>query len=317
MKIFHDLYHPEIQKPTVLTIGVFDGLHLGHQAIVKTVVERALLIDATPTLLTFDPHPRQVLKPESAPPLLQTFAQKMEGLRLLGMQQVIVMNFTPELAEIAAEEFIEQFMHFALGAREVHLGKGFAFGKGRAGNIELLEAEAERLGFVADEVPEVRIRNHRISSTMVRRLLQAGRVNQARRMLGRAYGVEGIVIEGRKLGRTISFPTANIEVQNRVIPADGVYVTLALIDDVWYRSVTNVGKRPTVGLDVESKVETHVIDFDQDLYGKTIRIRFLHRLRGEKKFASLDALKAQIARDRDTTVRYFATAVAGRNFTFV
>lgn len=317
MEIFHDINHPEIQRPTVLTIGVFDGLHLGHQAIIKTVVERALLIDATPTLITFDPHPRQVLKPDSAPPLLQTFVQKMEGLQLLGMQQVIVMRFTQELADISAEKFIEQFMLQNLGALEVHLGQGFAFGKGRAGNIELLEAEAERLGFVADEVPEVRIRNHRISSTMVRHLLQSGRVNQARRMLGRAYGIEGSVIEGRKLGRTISFPTANIEVVNRMLPADGVYVTLALIDDVWYRSVTNIGKRPTVGLDVESKVETHVIDFDNDLYGKTIRIRFLHRLRGEKKFAGLEELKAQIARDRDRTVRYFESAGTQRNFTFI
>ena len=317
MNIFHDLHHPAILRPTVLTIGVFDGLHLGHQAIVRQVVERALLIDATPTLITFDPHPRQVLRPDTAPPLLQTFAQKMEGLRSLGMQQVVVMKFVRELADISAEEFIEQFMHQALGAREVHLGNGFAFGKGRAGNIELLEAEAERLGFAAYEVPEVRIRHHRISSTMVRRLLQAGRVNQARRMLGRAYGVEGVVIEGRKLGRTISFPTANIEVQNRVLPADGVYVTLALIDGVWHRSVTNIGKRPTIGLDAESKVETFVLDFDQDLYGHTIRIRFLHRLRGETKFAGLDELKAQIARDCEKAVRYFATAAVPRNFTFV
>lgn len=317
MNIFHDLYQREIQRPTVLTIGVFDGLHLGHQAIVRQVVERALLTDATPTLITFDPHPRQVLKPESAPPLLQTFAQKMEGLRLLGMQQVIVMNFTQALADISAEEFIEQFMHEALGAREVHLGKGFAFGRGRAGNIELLEAEAERLGFVAEEVPEVRIGHHRISSTMVRRLLQAGRVNQARRMLGRAYGVEGVVIEGRKLGRTLAFPTANLAVENRVIPADGVYVTLALIDGIWHRSVTNIGRRPTIGLDVESKVETYVLDFDKDLYGQTIRIRFLHRLRGEKKFAGLDELKTQIARDRDKAAGYFAMGAVQRNFSFV
>jgi riboflavin kinase / FMN adenylyltransferase len=317
MNIFHALNHPEIQRPTVLTIGVFDGLHLGHQAIVKTVVERALLVDATPTLITFDPHPRQVLKPETAPPLLQTFAQKMEGLKLLGMQQVLVLNFTHEMASLSAEEFIEQFMHQALGAREVHLGKGFAFGKDRRGNIELLKSEAERLGFVAAEVPEVRLHHHRISSTMVRRLLQGGRVNLARRMLGRPYGVEGVVIEGRKLGRVLSFPTANIEVQNRVIPADGVYATLALIDGFWHRSVTNIGKRPTVGLDTESKVETYVLDFEQDLYGKTIRIRFLHRLRGEKKFSGLEALKAQITRDCDATVRYFATAAVQRNFTFV
>ncbi|MBS1812194.1 MAG: bifunctional riboflavin kinase/FAD synthetase [Acidobacteria bacterium] len=317
MNIIHDLNDPAIQRPTVLTIGVFDGLHLGHQAIVRRVVERALLIDATPTLITFDPHPRQVLKPETAPPLLQTFAQKMEGLKLLGMQQVVVMNFTHELAALSAEEFIGRFMLEALGAREIHLGKGFAFGKDRRGNIELLRREAERLGFVADEVPEVRLQHHRISSTMVRRLLQSGRVNLGRRMLGRPYGIEGTVIEGRKLGRTISFPTANIAVENRVVPADGVYITLALIDGVWHRSVTNIGKRPTVGLDVESKVETFVLDFDKDLYGKTIRIRFLHRLRGEKKFAGLDELKTQIARDCETATRYFETAAAQRNFSFI
>lgn len=317
MNIFYDLHHPDILRPTVLTIGVFDGLHLGHQAIVKQVVERAFLIDATPTLITFDPHPRQVLKPETAPPLLQTFAQKMEGLRSLGMQQVIVMNFTHELAALSAEEFIQQFMFEALGAQEIHLGKGFAFGRERRGNIELLKNEAARLGFVAAEVPEVRLRQHRISSTMVRRLLQSGRVNLARRMLGRPYGIEGVVVEGRKLGRTIAFPTANIAVQNRVIPADGVYITLALIDGVWHRSVTNIGKRPTVGLDVESKVETYVIDFDKELYGQTMRIRFLHRIRGEKKFAGLDELKAQIARDCDKAVQYFQTAAVPRNFSFV
>lgn len=317
MNIFHDITYPEILRPTVLTIGIFDGLHLGHQAIVRTVVERALLIGATPTLITFDPHPRQVLKPETAPPLLQTFAQKIEGLKLLGMQQVIVMPFTRELSELSAEDFIDRFMYQALDAREVHLGKGFSFGKDRRGNIELLKTEAEKLKFFAAEVPEIRLHHHRISSTMIRRLLNFGRVNLARKMLGRPYGIEGVVVEGRKLGHQLSFPTANIEVQNRVLPADGVYVTLTLIDGVWHRSVTNIGKRPTVGLDTESKVESHVIAFDKNLYGQTIRIRFLHRLRGEKKFAGLDELKAQIARDRDTAVRYFATTAAQRNFTFV
>ncbi len=317
MNIIHDLQNPDLKRPSVLTIGIFDGLHLGHQAIVTTVVERAFLTGATPTLITFDPHPRQVLKPESAPPLLQTFAQKMEGLKQLGMQQVLVLPFSRELASLSAEEFIERFMVNALGAQEVHLGKGFAFGKDRRGNIELLKIEAEKHGFLASEVPEIRLHNHRISSTMVRHLLKSGRVNLARRMLGRAYGIEGIVIEGRKLGRTISFPTANLAVQNRVLPADGVYVTLALIDGVWHRSVTNVGKRPTIGLDLESKVETHVIDFENSLYGKTIRIRFLHRLRGERKFSGLEELKMQIGKDRDTTVKYFATTVANRNFTYV
>lgn len=317
MEIFHGINHSEIRRPTVLTIGVFDGLHIGHQAIIRTLVERALLIDAVPTLITFDPHPRQVLKPETAPPLLQTFHQKMEGLRLLGMQQVIVLEFNRELASLSAEEFIRRYMHEALQAREVHLGKGFAFGHDRKGNIELLKAMSEQLGFYAAEVPEVRVSGHRASSTMVRRLLKAGRVNLARRMLGRPYGIEGVVVEGRKLGRQISFPTANLEIQNRVLPMDGVYVTLTLIGDEWRRSVTNIGKRPTIGGDVESKVESHLIDFDGDLYGQTIRVRVLHRLRGEKKFSGLDELRAQIARDRDRAVMYFNRRAVQRNLSFV
>lgn len=306
-----------LKKPTVLTVGVFDGLHLGHQAIVRKVVERAEALSATPTLITFDPHPRQVLKPETAPPLLQTFTQKVEGLKQLGIRQLLVVEFSRELATLSAEEFIEKYMVNSLGALEVHLGKGFSFGRDRRGNLDLLTAAAEKFGFAASEVPEVALRGRRISSTMIRRLLQSGKVNLARRMLGRAYGVEGIVIEGRKLGRTISFPTANIALQNRVMPADGVYVTLALINGVWHRSVTNVGKRPTVGTDLESKVETHVLDFSGDLYGSSLRIRFLHRLRGEKRFAGLPELKAQIVEDCRAADAYFRTGAAQRNFTFV
>src|SRR6185503_8408142 len=246
MEIFRGIDHTEIRRPTVLTMGVFDGLHSGHQAIVRVVVERALLLDATPTLITFDPHPRQVLKPETAPPLLQTFQQKMEGLRNLGMGQVIVLEFTPALAMLTAEEFVRRFIHEGLQAREVYLGKGFAFGHNRQGGIDLLREMSVRYGFRADEVPEVRLRGHRISSTM----------------LGRPYGIEGEVAGGRGVGRALLLPTANLEIQNRVLPADGVYVTLTLVDGVWRRSVTNIGKRPTFGGDAESKVETHLIDFD-------------------------------------------------------
>ncbi|MGH9803156.1 MAG: bifunctional riboflavin kinase/FAD synthetase, partial [Blastocatellia bacterium] len=149
MEIFHGIEHADIQRPTVLTLGVFDGLHLGHQAIVRTVVERALLIDAAPTLITFDPHPRQVLKPETAPPLLQTFNQKAEGLRLLGIRQVVVLEFNQLLAALSAEAFVEKFIVNGLQAREVYLGKGFAFGNGRRGNIELLQKLSRQFGFYA------------------------------------------------------------------------------------------------------------------------------------------------------------------------
>ncbi|MBI1766596.1 MAG: bifunctional riboflavin kinase/FAD synthetase [Acidobacteria bacterium] len=316
MNIFHDIEHAELQRPTVTTLGVFDGLHLGHQAIVRMVVERALLRGVTPTLITFDPHPRQVLRPDTAPPLLQTFNQKMEGLRLLGLQQVVVLNFTPELAALSAEEFVQRFICDALQAREVYLGKGFAFGHQRRGNIELLLQLSQRLGFHAAEVPEVQLRQQRISSTQVRRLLQAGRVNVARRMLGRPYGIEGVVTRGHGIGKQLLYPTANLALENRVLPADGVYVTLTLVDGVWRRSVTNIGKRPTFGGEVASKVETHLIDFDSDLYDQTIRVRMLHRLRGEKKFNGIEELKAQIGRDRDRAVRYFESALVQRNLSF-
>lgn len=316
MEIFHGIESAAIERPTVVTLGVFDGLHLGHQAIVRQVVERALLVDATATLITFDPHPRQVLKPDTAPPLLQTFHQKMEGLRNLGMGQVVVLEFTQELAQLSAEEFVRKYLVEALRAREVYLGKGFAFGHNRQGNIELLRELAQKYGFIADEVPEVRLRQHRISSTMIRRLLKAGRINLARRMLGRPYGIEGVVTRGRGLGRELLYPTANLEIQNRVLPADGVYVTLTLIDGEWHRSVTNIGKRPTFGGDPESKVEAHLIDFDRDLYGSTIRVRVLHRLRGERRFSGVDELRAQIARDRERAIRYFESAFVRRNLSY-
>ncbi len=306
-----------VTGPTVVTLGVYDGLHLGHQAIVRTVVERALLIDAVPTLITFDPHPRKVLKPDTAPPLLQTFHQKMEGLRLLGIKQVLVLEFNAELSALPAEEFVHRFIVERLDAREVYLGKGFAFGHQRRGNIEMLRQLSDRYGFLADEVPEVQLRGHRISSTMIRRLLKAGRVNLARRMLGRGYGIEGEVVRGDGIGGKLLFPTANIRVQNRVLPADGVYVTLCLVDDRWHRSVTNIGRRPTFGGDEETRVETHLIDFDRDLYGKTIRIRVLHRLRGEKKFNGIDELRAQIAHDRGRAARYFDSGIVSRNLEYV
>ncbi len=317
MEIFHGIENADIRRPTVLTLGVFDGLHLGHQAIVRTVVERSLLTDAVPTLITFDPHPRQVLKPETAPPLLQTFNQKAEGLKSLGIQQVIVLEFNQQLASLSAEEFVEKFIVNGLRAQEVYLGKGFAFGNQRRGNIELLQQLSQKLSFRADEVSEVRLRGHRISSTMIRMLLKAGRVNVARRMLGRPYGIEGTVMRGHGIGKQLLYPTANLDLQNRVLPTDGVYVTLVLINGVWRRSVTNIGKRPTFGGELESKVETHVIDFDQDLYDQVIRVRVLHRLRGEKKFSGVDELRAQITKDRDRAVRYFDSIFARRNLSFV
>jgi riboflavin kinase/FMN adenylyltransferase len=310
MRILRNIDDSEIRTPTVLTFGVFDGLHLAHQLIMRRVVERARALGVPATVVTFDPHPRAVLHPQTAPPLLQTFEQKMEGIERLGIDQTVVLNFTSELSQVSAEDFLLRFIFGgpfgSLDAREVYLGQGFAFGHNREGRFELLSLVAGRLGRVAEEVPEVLVRGHRVSSTMIRRLLAAGRVNLARRMLGRPYGIESRVIEGRKIGRAqLKYATANLKPHNTMIPANGVYITLTFVEGAWRRSITNIGHRPTFGGEPELTVETHVMDFDRELYGEKIRVRFLHRLRGEKKFESIDALRDQIDRDYARAVGYF------------
>jgi len=313
MRLFHGYENAEIARPVVLTLGVFDGLHLGHQLIISRVVERARALDAVPTVLTFDPHPRAVLHPESAPPLLQTFDQKVEAFGVLGVEQAIVVRFTREFAEVSAGEFLKDVVYERLHAKEVYLGRGFAFGRGREGDINLLRRVSGELGFFADEVPEVRLRGQRISSSRIRELLLAGRVNLARRMLGRPYGVEGRVVRGHERGRTIGFPTANLRPDNRVIPRAGVYVTATLIEGAWRRSVTNVGVRPTFEKEAEPSVETYVMDWGGDLYGDVVRVRFLRRLRDERRFAGVEELRRQIERDAARARNYFARAGVRRS----
>ncbi len=317
MRLFHGTDNAEIARPTVLTLGVFDGLHLGHQSIIRTVVERAQAAGAVPTVLTFDPHPRAVLHTASAPPLLQTLDQKVEAFGVLGIEQTIVVHFTRAFAEVRAAEFLRDVVCERLQARAVYLGRGFAFGHGREGNIELLRRVSAELGFYADEVPEVRLHGQRISSSRIRELLAEGRVNLARRMLGRPYGVEGRVVRGHERGRTIGFPTANLHPQNRVIPAGGVYVTATLIDGAWRRSVTNIGTRPTFGDNTEPSIETHVLDWTGDLYGDVVRVRFLQRLRAEQRFASVAELQRQIDYDVARAESYFARGGVRRSLAII
>ena len=305
MKIFHGTDNAGIARGTVLTLGVFDGLHLGHQRIMQTVVERAAAIDAVPTVITFDPHPRAVLYPENAPPLLQTLDQRLANFEVLGIRQAIVIRFDKEFASIDAETFLRDIVYERLQAREVYLGKGFFFGRNRGGNIELLRRMSRELGFHADEVDEVRLRGQRISSSKIRRILAEGKVNLARRMLGRPYGVEGQIIHGFKRGREIGFPTANLKPHNRVIPKFGVYATATLINNQWRRSITNVGVRPTFEGDNEPSIESYIFDFDGDLYGDVLRVRFLHRIRDERKFGGIDELRAQIEKDTRRALNYF------------
>lgn len=309
MNVYRDLEDPMLQAPCVLTFGVFDGLHLGHQAIMRRVVDRAHSLGLPSTVVTFDPHPRAVLRPQTAPPLLQTFEQKMEGMGRLGVDQCLALSFTPELARVTAQDFLRRIIFGRLDGREVYLGHGFAFGHNREGHFGLLAEVAAEMGRLAAEVPEVSLHSHRVSSTMVRRLLTSGRINLARRMLGRPYGIESRVIEGRRIAKSqLNYPTANLRPHNTVIPLNGVYVTLTLVEGEWRRSITNIGNKPTFGGDPEVTIETHVMDFDRELYGEKIRVRFLHRLRSERRFESIEALRAQIHRDYRRAVRFFELA---------
>jgi riboflavin kinase/FMN adenylyltransferase len=317
MKVFHGTENAGILRPTVLTLGVFDGLHLGHQRIMETVVERAHNLNAVPTAITFDPHPRAVLTPDNAPPLLQTLDQRLGALEVLGIEQTIIVRFSKQFAATDAEEFLRGVVVERLKAKEVYLGKGFAFGKGRAGNIGLLREMSRELGFFADEVEEVQLRGQRISSSQIRRLLSEGKVNLARRMLDRPYGVEGRVVHGQQRGRTIGFPTANLMTDNRVVPRAGVYVTATLIEGAWRRSITNIGVRPTFEAEAQPTIETYVLDWDGDLYGDVIRVRFLHRVRDEQRFNGIEELKTQIGRDLRRAERYFELEGVRQNLNIV
>ena len=306
MKIFHGTENASILRPTVLTLGVFDGLHLGHQRIMQTVVERAQAVDAVATAITFDPHPRAVLHPETAPPLLQTLDQRLANFEVLGIEQTIVIHFDRAFASLRAEDFVRSIIHDRLHAKEVFIGKDFAFGHSRNGNIELLQKMGNELGFSAFEAPEFSFRGRRISSSTIRELLAEGKINFVRRMLGRPYGVEGVIIRGNRRGHTIGFPTANLRPHNRVIPKFGVYATATLLDGVWRPSITNIGVRPTFENTADSSIETYIFDFDRDIYGDVIRVRFLYWIRDERKFGGPDELKDQIARDVQRARNFFS-----------
>lgn len=314
MKIIRDLTQTDIDCPTVLTWGVFDGLHIGHQRIIRMVVERGRARSAVPTMLTFEPHPRAVLRPETAPPLLQTFDQRLEGLASLGIEQTIVIPFTRDFSLTTAEQFLRHLVFGRLDAQEVYVGEGVAFGHQRQGRFDLIQSIAQELGRVAVQVDEVKLHGHRVRSTVIRRLLKAGYVNLPRKMLGRPYEIIGSVVKGRGVGGELLVSTANLLVDNAVIPAQGVYITLALVEGTWRPSATNIGTRPTFGGDTEVSVECHVLDIQRDLLGQRLRLRFLHRLRDEQRFPDVAALRRQIAHDLQRTRRYFQSPLLKRAF---
>ncbi len=302
---FPDDPPPRWPQP-VLALGNFDGLHRGHMKIIDRVRRRAGERGGTPAAMTFDPHPSRVLRPDKAPPLLMTKAQRLESLARSGMQGVAVVRFTRELSLWEPEAFVRTVLVEWLHVAEVWVGANFLFGHERAGTFTVLRALGARYGFRAEKIDPVRYKDFVVSSTRVRRLLAEGRVDEAAALLGHHYFIDGVVTRGAGRGRSLGFPTANLATDAELVPPSGVYATTTTTPDgVLYPSITNIGTRPTFGDVDRPMIETHVFDIDRDLYDASLRLSFVQRLRDERPFPDVDALRAQIEADCRSARRLF------------
>jgi riboflavin kinase / FMN adenylyltransferase len=296
------IHFPEDARPLrwlhpVLALGNFDGLHRGHMKIIERVRRVASERGATAVAMTFDPHPPRVVRPDKAPPLLMTKTQRLEALERADLDGVAVVRFTPELSRWDPETFVRTVLVEWLHVAEVWVGANFLFGHDRAGNFSSLRGLGGRYGFRAEKIDPVRYKDFVVSSTRIRRLISEGRVDEAGALLGHPYTIDGTVVEGSHRGRELGFPTANLATGNELIPPHGVYATTVRLDGVIYPSITNVGIRPTFDEEPRTVIETHLLDVERDLYGRTLRLGFVQRLRDERRFESVDLLKAQVGAD--------------------
>lgn len=281
---------------SIITLGNFDGLHLGHQALIKQVIGRAKETGALSLVVTFRPHPLKILAPEKCPPLISIYEEKIRLFEKLGIDVLVKIPFTMEFSAMSPGDFVKTILCDLLGAKEIHVGSNYRFGKGREGNIARLKEFGREYGFKVIEVEQVSLHGEVISSTKIRHLIKAGEVEHASRLLGRTYAIAGIVVKGDGRGKGLGFPTANIVSKHSIIPADGVYAVRLFVRDRFCDGIANIGLRPTFGKK-DLAVEVHVFDFNEDLYGEDIMICFIERIREEKKFANAAALIQQINAD--------------------
>jgi riboflavin kinase/FMN adenylyltransferase len=293
---------------TVLTIGNFDGVHLGHRALLAELQAKARALALPATVLTFEPHPRELFTPEQAPARLASLRDKLELLAECGVDRIHVCRFNRRLAALTAQQFIENILVRGLSVRHLIVGDDFRFGKARGGDFALLQQQGREHRFVVEAMHTVDFGGVRVSSSAVREALARGDIEHAEELLGRAFVIAGRVMHGRKLGRAIGFPTANVQVRRKRLPLSGVFaVTVSGVAAQPLPGAANVGVRPTLAEGLKPVLEVHLLDFDRDIYGAHVDVNFLHRLRDEARFESLDALKAQIARDIVAVRRYFET----------
>jgi len=299
MRLHHSIAElSAVPGPVFLAIGVFDGVHLGHQAVIRRALEDAQVAAGTSVVVTFDPHPVRVMRPHQAPRILTSTQHKAQLIERLGVSELLVLPFTPELSAMPPEAFVLALHAACRPLREICVGHTWSFGRNRAGNLALLKQMGDKLGFDEVGLPAVKIGEEVVSSTSIRAAVEAGDLERASRFLGRDFAILGTVVQGDQLGRTIGFPTANLSAHNEQFPPNGVYAVQAVYEGRMLNGVVNIGVRPTIVTASGKRVlELHLFDFTADIYGQDVEVIFRQFLRPEQKFAGLDALKAQIARD--------------------
>ena len=304
MRVFRGHLRP-VPAPVALAIGNFDGVHLGHAALLRRLAEVAGQSRLAPTVLTFEPHPREFFAPESAPARLTTLREKLELLAECGATQAMICPFNAGFAALSADEFIEQVLVRGCQVRHLIIGDDFRFGRGRSGDFALLQAAGESFGFAVEAMGSVTVDGERVSSSAVRQALAAGDMERAALLLGRPYIIDGQVSHGDKVGRQLGFATANIRIRHNPLPMTGVFaVEVRGLGEQPLPGVANLGIRPTVG-GTRPLLEVHLFDFDRDIYGAHISVRFVHKLRDEQRFPNFDVLKAQIAADAVAARAFF------------
>jgi riboflavin kinase/FMN adenylyltransferase len=300
---------PELSRlpgPLFLAIGVFDGVHRGHQAVISISTDHARAANGTPVVVTFDPHPEKILRPQSAPHLLSATQHKIALIRALGVGHLLVVTFDKQFAATEPEDFVQQLVTHSKPLREICVGHEWSFGRNRRGNLDLLKKMGVRFNFEVVGVPPIKANDEVVSSTAVRQAIDRGDFAKAAAMLGREYTVLGTVTHGDNLGKKIGFPTANLSAHNEQFPPNGVYAAAARLSDGVHLGVVNLGVRPTMTTGKSERVlEIHLFDFNRDIYGRDVEVRFVRYLRPEKKFENVDALVAQIQRDVDQARELF------------
>ncbi|WP_159467591.1 bifunctional riboflavin kinase/FAD synthetase [Dyadobacter sp. 3J3] len=307
MNIYHSLDSFHRLECAVVTSGTFDGLHVGHKKILSRLKEISNQCDGESTVLTFWPHPRMVVSEDSQDlQLLSTIDEKIELFSQMGIQHLAIIPFTRAFSELSSDDFIRQILVDKIGTKKLVIGYDHRFGRNREGSFEFLQKNASAYGFEVEEIPRQDIEDLAISSSRIRHSLLSGNVDEAKYLLGRPYSITGLVVKGKQLGRTIGFPTANIQLHEsyKLIPANGVYVIKAYHNGEAYQGMLNIGVRPTVDGTFRT-IEANIFDFDKEIYGEDLTVELLHYLRPEQKFNGLDALIAQIKIDKENSIAFF------------